>query len=94
MPKEDYEKTKAKEMLSLVEQYISSSDKKPIAEKINKISDEVYYKKREMVSQKMIDVSLALHSFTKAGLAGSRFQDFEEFVPDLREILEGKTEEN
>ena len=87
--KENYEKTKAKEMLALVEQYISAHDKKPIAEKLNKIADEIYYKKRSEVSQKMIDVALALHSFTKAGLAGSRFQDFEEFVPDLREILVG-----
>ncbi len=77
MPKkEDYEKKTAKELLRLVEEYISSSDKKPIAEKLNKISDEVYYKNSGLVSQKMIDVSLALHSFTKAGLAGSRFQDF------------------
>ena len=87
--KENYEKTKAKEMLALVEQYISSPDKKPIAEKLNKIADEIYYKKRSEVSQKMIDVSLALHSFTKAALSGGRFQDFEEFVPDLREIIEG-----
>lgn len=85
--KENYEKTKAKEMLSLVEQYISASDKKPIAEKLNKIADEVYYKNSSLVSQKMIDVALALHSFTKAGLAGSRFQDFEEFVEDLREMV-------
>ena len=87
--KENYEKTKAKEMLALVEQYISAQDKKPIAEKLNKIADEIYYKKRSEVSQAMIDVSLALHSFTKAALSGGRFQDFEEFVPDLREIIEG-----
>ena len=86
--KENYEKTKAKEMLSLVEQYISSSDKKPFAEKLNKIADEVYYNNSEKVSQKMIDVALALHSFTQAALSGGRFQDFEEFVGDLREILE------
>ena len=89
MVKENYEKATAKQILSLVEQYISSSDKKPIAEQLNKISDEVYYKKKDLVSQKMIDISLALHSFTKAALSGGRFQDFEEFVPDLREILEG-----
>ena len=87
--KEDYEKSVAREMLSLVEQYISSSDKKQIAEKLNKIADEVYYKKKDLVSQKMIDISLALHSFTKAALSGGRFQDFEEFVPDLKEVIEG-----
>lgn len=87
--KEDYEKITAKQMLLLVEQYISSSDKKPFAEKLNKISDEVYYKKREKVSQKMVDIALAIHSFTKAALAGGPYQDFEEFVPDLGEILEG-----
>lgn len=85
----NYEKKTAKEMLKLVEEYISSSDKKPLAEKLNKISGEVYYNNSEKVSQKMIDVSLALHSFTQAGLSGGRFQDFEEFVPDLREIVEG-----
>ena len=78
--KEDYEKSKAKEMLSLVEQYISASDKKPIAEKLNKISGDVYYKNRSKVSQEMIDISLALNSFTQAGLSGGRFKDFEEFV--------------
>ena len=88
MVKENYERATAKQMLSLVEQYISSSDKKPLAEKLNKIADEVYYKKKDLVSQKMIDISLALHSFTKAALSGGRFQDFEEFVPDLKEILE------
>ena len=87
--KENYEKTTAKAMLALVEQYISASDKKPVAEKLNKIADDVYYKKLGNVSQKMIDISLALHSFTKAGLSGGRFQDFEEFVEELREIIEG-----
>ena len=86
--KEDYEKKTAKEMLNLVEEYIRISDKKPIAEKLNKIADEVYYKKRNEVSQRMVDVALALHSFTQACLAGGRFQDFEEFVPDLKEIIE------
>ena len=89
MVKENYEKATAKQMLSLVEQYISASDKKPIAERLNKIADEVYYKRRNEVSQKMIDLALALHSFTQAALSGGRFQDFEEFVPDLREIIEG-----
>ena len=84
-----YEKKKAKEMLELVEKYNESSDKKTYAEKLNKISDEVYYKKRTMVSQKMVDIALAIHSFTKAALAGGPYQDFEEFVPDLGEILEG-----
>jgi len=86
--KEDYEKKVAKEMLSLVQKYNGGSDKKPFAEKLNKISDEVYYKKREKVSQKMVDIALAIHSFTKAALAGGPYQDFEEFVPDLGEILE------
>ena len=84
-----YEKKKAKEILELVEKYNESSDKKTYAEKLNKISDEVYYKKRTQVSQKMVDISLAIHSFTKAALAGGPYQDFEEFVPDLGEILEG-----
>jgi hypothetical protein len=86
--KDDYEKATAKEMLNLVEEYISSSDKKPIAEKLNSLSGDVYYKNRALVSQKMIDVALALHSFTQAGLSGGRFQDFEEFVPDLKEIVD------
>lgn len=85
--KNDYEKKTAKEMLSLVEQYIKSQDKKSLAEKLNKISGDVYYKNSSRVSQKMIDVSLAINSFTQAALSGGRFQDFEEFVGDLREIV-------
>ena len=88
MPKDDYEKMKAKEILSLVEQYISSSDKKPIAEKLNKISGDVYYKNKDKDSQEMIDLSLAINSFTQAALSGGRFQDFEEFAEDLRGIIE------
>ena len=84
----NYEKKTAKEMLSLVEKYNESQDKKEFAEKLNKISDEVYYKKRKLVSQNMVDVSLAIHSFTKAALAGGPFQDFSEFVPDLMGIIE------
>lgn len=84
----NYEKQTAKEMLSLIEKYISSSDKKSLTEKLNKISGEVYYKNSEKVSQKMIDVSLAINSFTQAALSGGRFQDFEEFVGDLREVIE------
>ena len=83
-----YEKKVAKETLSLVEKYNGASDKKSYAEKLNKISDEVYYRNRAKVSQKMVDISLAIHSFTKAALAGGPYQDFEEFVPDLKEILE------
>lgn len=89
MVKEDYEKKTAKEMLALVEEYIGSPNKKPIAEKLNKISGDVYYNNRSKVSQKMIDISLALNSFTQAGLSGGRFQDFEEFVEDLKGILDG-----
>ena len=37
----------------------------------------------------MIDIALALHSFTQAGLSGGRFQDFEEFVEDLKGVIEG-----
>ena len=84
-----YEKKVAKEILSLVEKYNEASDKKSYAEKLNKISDEVYYKKRTQVSQKMVDISLAIHSFTKAALAGGPYQDFEEFVPDLKEVIDG-----
>ncbi|MBI4116556.1 hypothetical protein HY449_02325 [Candidatus Pacearchaeota archaeon] len=89
MAKNDYEKKTAKEMLNLVEQYIKSQDKKPFAEKLNKLSNDVYYKNQSRVSQKMIDLSLAIHSFTQACLSGGRFQDLEEFVPDLKEIIGG-----
>ena len=85
----NYEKKTARQMLDLIEQYIKSSDKKPLAEKLNKISGDVYYKNKDKVSQEMIDLSLAINSFTQAALSGGRFQDFEEFADDLREIIEG-----
>mgnify|MGYP001568952658 FL=1 len=84
-----YEKEKAKEMLILINEYINNKDKKEINKKLNILSDELYYKKRNLISQKMIDVSLAVHSFTQAAMSGGHFQDLDEFVPDLEEIIEG-----
>ena len=37
----------------------------------------------------MIDVALAVHSFTQAAMSGGHFQDLDEFVLDLEEIAEG-----
>ena len=81
-----YEKEKAKEMLALINEYAASSDKKNVNEKLNKLAEELYYKKREIISQKMIDLALAVHSFTQAAVSGGHFQDLEEFIPDLEEI--------
>ena len=83
-----YEKEKAKEMLILINDYINNKDKKEINKKINILADELYYKKRNLISQKMIDVALAIHSFTIAAMSGGHFQDLDEFVPDLEEIIE------
>jgi len=85
----NYEKKTAKEMLSLVEKYNESEDKKEISERLHKISGDVYYKNRGKASQKMVDVALAINSFTQAGLSGGKFQDFDEFVQDLMGIIEG-----
>lgn len=82
-----YEKEKAKEMLALINEYTSSTNKKPVNEKLNRLSEELYYKKRESLSQKMVDVALAVHSFTTAAMSGGHFQDLSEFVTDLKEII-------
>lgn len=82
-----YEKEKAKEMLVLINEYINNKDKKEVNKKLNILSDELYYKKRNLISQKMIDVSLAVYSFTQAAMSGGHFQDLDEFVPDLEEII-------
>jgi len=83
-----YEKEKAKEMLALINEYITSNNKKPVNEKLNKLADELYYKNRSLLSQKMIDVALAVHSFTQAAMSGGHFQDLDEFIPDLEEVIE------
>lgn len=88
MVDEKYEKEKAKEMLALINEYTNGNDKREVNKKLNQISDELYYKKRNLISQKMIDVALALHSFTQAAMSGGHFQDLEEFVPDLKEIID------
>ena len=82
-----YEKEKAKELLMLILQYEQSTDKKEINKKINIIADELYYKKREILSQPMIDVALAVHSFTQAAMSGGHFQPLDEFIPDLNNII-------
>lgn len=84
-----YEKEKAKEMLDLINYYINNKDKKEVNKKLNILADELYYKKRNLISQKMIDVALAVHSFTQAAMSGGHFQDLDEFVPDLNEIVNG-----
>jgi len=35
----------------------------------------------------MIDVSLALYSFTEAAMSGGPLQPLDEFIPDLKAIL-------
>ena len=83
-----YEKTKAKEMLSLINEYNTSKDKKSANQKLNQISDELYYKKKEILSQAMIDVALAIHSFTTAAMSGGHYQPLDEFIPDLQGIMD------
>ncbi|MBS3094016.1 hypothetical protein J4456_05560 [Candidatus Pacearchaeota archaeon] len=82
-----YEKEKAKEMLKLIEEYNLSKDKKSANQKLNVLSNELYYKKREVLSQAMIDVSLAIHSFTTAAMSGGHYQPLDEFIPDLQGIM-------
>ncbi|MEK6871403.1 MAG: hypothetical protein AABX16_00700 [Nanoarchaeota archaeon] len=82
-----YEKEKAKELLALVNEYTSSNNKKEINAKLNDIAGELYYKKRLVISQAMIDVALAVHSFTQAAMSGGHFQPLDEFVSDLEEII-------
>ena len=84
-----YEKEKAKEMLALIREYEKAKDKSSINKRLNEISDELYYKKREILSQAMIDAALAVHSFTTAAMSGGHFQDLDEFIPDLDGIIGG-----
>ncbi len=84
----EYEKEKAKELLDLVNEHTGVDDNKEISIKIHQLADELYYKKRETLSQPMIDVSLALHSFTQAAMSGGPSQPLDEFIPDLNEIIE------
>ena len=84
----NYEKEKAKEMLDLINQYINAKDKKDINKKLNKLSDELYYKNQSKLSQKMIDIALAVHSFTQAGMQANYFQPLDEFVADLKEVID------
>ncbi len=84
----EYEKEKAKELLDLVNEHTGADDNKEISIKIHQLADELYYKKREVLSQPMIDVSLALHSFTQAAMSGGPSQPLDEFIPDLKDIIE------
>ncbi|MEN9625933.1 MAG: hypothetical protein RL557_261 [archaeon] len=84
-----YEKEKAKEMLVLIKEYTEYSNKQEINKKLNTIAEELYYRKREVLSQAMIDVALAVHSFTQAAMSGGHFQPLDEFVPDLQDIIKG-----
>lgn len=84
-----YEKEKAKELLKLIEDYTKNNDKIKKNKEINKLADELYNKNRIIISQKMIDVALAVYSFTDAGMSGGPLQPLEEFIPDLKEIIEG-----
>ena len=84
-----YEKDKAQEMLALIKEYTEYSNKQEINKKLNKISDELYYKNRAVLSQPMIDVALAVHSFTQAAMSGGHFQPLDEFIPDLQDIMNG-----
>lgn len=87
MVNEIFEKQKAKELLNLINEYSKSEYKKEINKKINKLSDELYNQKKEILSQKMIDVALALFSFTEAAMSGGHFQPLDEFILDLQEII-------
>ena len=82
-----YEKRKAKILLDLIEQYTKANDKIDVNKKLNQLADELYYKNRSSLSQKMIDVTLAIHSFTQAAMSGGHFQDLTEFIPGLKEII-------
>ncbi|MAG02619.1 hypothetical protein CMI42_04740 [Candidatus Pacearchaeota archaeon] len=85
----EYEKQKAKEMLDLINRYEESEEKRELNEKLYNISDELYNKNREKLSQQMIDVSLAVFSFTQAAMSGGPLQPLDEFIPDLKDIIYG-----
>lgn len=84
-----YEKEKAKELLELIEEYTKNQNKIQKNKELNKISDELYNKNRAILSQEMIDVALALYSFTEAAMSGGPLQPLDEFIPDLKEIIKG-----
>ena len=85
-----YEKKKAKEMLTLIEQYEEAEDKKEINEDLYKLSDELYNQNREKLSQDMIDVALSVFSFTQAAMNGGPLQPLDEFMGDLRGVIGGR----
>jgi len=87
MVDEQYEQENAEQLLSLVEEYTNSEDKSESNKKIFELSDELYNKNRDRLSQPMIDVSLALYSFTEAAMSGGPLQPLDEFIPDLKRIL-------
>jgi len=87
MVDEQYEQENAEQLLSLVEEYTNSEDKSESNKKIFELSDELYNKNRDRLSQPMIDVSLALYSFTEAAMSGGPLQPLDEFIPDLKAIL-------
>ena len=89
MTDQEYEIENAKELLKLVEEYEQSSDKSESNKKIFELSDELYNKNRSRLNQPMIDVSLALYSFTEAGMSGGPLQPLGEFIPDIKAIIDG-----
>jgi hypothetical protein len=84
-----YEKEKAKVLLKLIEEYSKDQNKIQKNQEIHKISDELYNKNRAILSQPMIDVALAVYSFTEAAMSGGPLQPLDEFIPDLKEIIGG-----
>ena len=82
-----YENKVAKEILDLINQYINNSDKREPNRKLHLLTHELYYKKQHILSQKMIDIALAIFSFTTASLNGGHYQDLTEFIPDLQQII-------
>ena len=89
MVDQDYEKQKAREMLTLIQQYEETDEKKEINEDLYKLSDELYNQNREKLSQEMIDISLSVFSFTQAAMNGGPLQPLDEFMGDLRGVIGG-----
>jgi hypothetical protein len=89
MVDQDYEKQKAREMLTLIQQYEETDEKKEINEDLYKLSDELYNQNREKLSQEMIDISLSVFSFTEAARSGGPLQPLDEFMGDLRGVIGG-----
>ena len=88
MEDKQYEKENAQELLNLIEEYTNSEDKTETNKKIFNLSDELYNKNRTRLSQPMIDISLAVYSFTQATISGGPSQPLDEFIPDLKNILQ------